>query len=42
MIRKQKEKVWYLDTQTHDSNKRYNFLLRIREEYDQGGEIKKR
>ena len=36
----EKKKVGYLDTQTHDLNKRYNFLLWIREEYDEGGKIK--
>lgn len=36
----EKKKVWYLDTGTHDLYKRYNFLLRIREEYDESGNIK--
>lgn len=36
----EKQKVWYLDTETHDLHAKYNFLLRIREEYDENDNIK--
>ncbi len=35
----EKKKVWYLDTKKHELNEKYNFLLRIREEYDESGRI---
>ncbi|MDF0682521.1 MAG: hypothetical protein P0116_16305 [Candidatus Nitrosocosmicus sp.] len=36
----EKQKVWYLDTETHVLHEKYNFLLRIREEYDESDNIK--
>lgn len=36
----EKKKVWYLDTARHELNKKYNFLLRIREKYDKSNNVK--
>lgn len=37
----ERKRVWYLDTSNHELNTKYNFLLRVREEYyDKSDNIK--